>query len=54
LIEIDAIGAGQVSVVAGAGVTIRTPSSLSLRAQYSSLVLRNRATDDWIVAGDMT
>jgi hypothetical protein len=53
-IGIDQIGAGQVSIVAGAGVTIHTASSLTTRAQYSSATLRMRATDDWIVAGDLT
>lgn len=54
VIELCQYGAGQLTVVAGAGVTLRNPSSLTSRAQYSSLSLRKRATDEWIVGGDVT
>lgn len=54
MIEIAQYGAGQVTIVAGAGVTLRTPSSLTTRAQYSTVSLRKRATDEWIVSGDLT
>lgn len=54
VIEICQFGAGQVTIVAGAGVTIRTPSSLTTRAQYSTVSLRKRATDEWVVSGDVT
>jgi hypothetical protein len=47
-------GTGGVTVAQGAGVTIRTPSTLVLRAQYSTVMLRKRATDEWILAGDTT
>lgn len=53
-ITICQMGAGQVTIVAGAGVTLRTPSSLTARAQYSTLQVRKRATDEWVVSGDMT
>ena len=54
VIEIFQYGAGQVTIAAGAGVTLRTPSSLTTRVQYSTLGLRQRATDEWVVSGDMT
>lgn len=54
LIDIVQIGAGQVTVVAGGGVTIVTPGSLVLRAQYSTVQLRKRSTNAWILAGDTT
>lgn len=54
VVEIAQIGAGQVTIAAGAGVTLRTSSSLTTRAQYSALSIRQRATDDWILSGDMT
>jgi hypothetical protein len=54
VIEVHQYGTGQVTLVAGAGVTLRTPSSLTTRAQYSTLSLRLRATNEWIVGGDMT
>lgn len=53
VIEVVQTGAGQVSIVAGAGVTINNASSLSSRAQWSSLGLRKRATDTWLLTGDM-
>ena len=54
LLELHQYAAGQISVAAGAGVTLRTPSSLTTRAQYSSLSLRKRGVDEWIVGGDLT
>lgn len=47
-------GAGQVTIVAGAGVTIRSASSLTTRAQYSVFSLRKRGTDEWVLSGDLT
>lgn len=53
VIEVAQLGTGQVTLVAGEGVTLQTPSSLLARAQFSSLSLRKRATDTWLVTGDM-
>lgn len=47
-------GAGQLTIVAGTGVTIRTSSSLTSRAQYSTLWARYRGSDEWIVGGELT
>lgn len=47
-------GAGQITIAAGAGVTIRTASSLTSRAQYSTIGVRKRATDEWVAFGDLT
>lgn len=47
-------GAGQLTIAPGAGVTLRTASSLTTRAQYSSGALHKRATDEWVVTGDLT
>ena len=48
-------GAGQVSVAAGAGVTIRSSGSkLKLTGQYSGATLLKRATDEWYLIGDIT
>lgn len=44
--------AGQITV-AGAGVTIDTPSSLKTRQQWSEISLRKRATNEWVVGGDL-
>ena len=47
-------GRGQVAVTPAAGVTIRTASSLTSRAQFSELSLRKRGTNEWVVSGDLT
>lgn len=52
VIEILQVGAGQVTVVAGSGVTINCPSTLKTRAQWSTLAIRKRATDTWVLSGD--
>lgn len=54
VIEVMQYGAGQTTITAGAGVTIRTASSLTTRAQYSTVSLRKTATDEWVAAGDLT
>jgi uncharacterized membrane protein (DUF441 family) len=54
VIEVFQYGSGQVTIAAGAGVALRTASTLTARAQYSSISLRKRATDEWVVAGDLT
>ena len=54
VVELLQFGAGQITVVAGAGVTLRTAASLTSRAQYSTLSLRKRATDEWVLSGDVT
>jgi hypothetical protein len=53
-IEVTQLGAGQVTIVAGTGTTLRSASGLKLRAQYSSASLRKRATNEWVVSGDLT
>jgi len=42
VIEFFQLGAGQLSVAAGTGVTIRTSASLTARAQYATLSVRKR------------
>jgi len=58
-IDILQTGAGQVSIVGTAGVTINatpqgTANTAKLRAQWSSATLFKRATDTWVVLGDLT
>lgn len=54
-VEICRIGAGLVVITFAGGVTLRTPNSMvSLRVQNSSIVLRKRAANDWVGAGDLT
>jgi hypothetical protein len=52
-IRILQTGAGQTTVAAGAGVTINSTPGLKLRAQWSSATLIKRATDTWVLIGDL-
>jgi len=53
VLEVAQYGAGQTTIAQGSGVTIRTPSTLILRARYSSVALRKRGTDEWVLSGDV-
>jgi hypothetical protein len=53
VIEICQVGAGQTTVVAGSGVDVRSPETLVLAGQWSTVSLRKRATDEWVLAGDV-
>ena len=53
-IEVTQYGAGKTTIAAGVGVTLRSRSSyLGLYSQYSGASLYKRATDEWIVIGDL-
>lgn len=52
--EVFQYGAGQTTIVAGGGVTIRTPIGLKLAGQYATASLRKRATDEWVLSGDIS
>jgi hypothetical protein len=53
VIDLAQIGAGRVTVAQGSGVTINATPGLKLRAQYSGATLRKRATDTWLLFGDL-
>lgn len=46
-------GAGQTTIVAGAGVTVNGTPGLKLRAQWSYATLIERAENTWVVIGDL-
>lgn len=47
-------GAGLTTVVAGSGVTIRSRGGvLNMAGQYAEAVLTKRATDEWVLSGDI-
>lgn len=48
-------GAGQLTIAAGVGVSVHRPvgKTLSAAAQFSTLYLRKRDTDDWVLSGDL-
>lgn len=54
-IDISQYGAGQTTVVATGGVTVRSAAgALKLAAQYSGATLVKIATDEWYLFGDIT
>ena len=53
VVEVCQVGAGQTTIVAGSGVTIHTPETLVLSGQWSTVSLRKRGTDLWVLAGDV-
>lgn len=52
-IDLSQDGAGQTTIVAGTGVTIRTPETLKLRKQWAKATLIKRATDTWDLEGNL-
>jgi len=53
-IDLLQVGTGQITVAGAAGVTLNGTPGLKLRSQYSSATLFKRATDTWIIMGDLT
>lgn len=47
-------GSGQVTIAGAGGVTVNATPGLKLRAQWSSATLFKRATDTWVVYGDLS
>lgn len=54
-VQIRQFGTGQVTIVAGSGaVTLRSPAgAVKTCQQYVTVVAHQRATDDWVLAGDL-
>ncbi len=52
-VQVAGLGAGEVTMAAGSGVTVRSTPGLKLRAQYSSVTCIKIATDEWILVGDL-
>jgi hypothetical protein len=53
-IDIIQTGTGQVTIANAAGVTVNATPGLKLRTQWSSATLLKRATNTWLVYGDLT
>jgi len=47
-------GAGQVTIVAGTNVSVRTPETLTFNEQYGTVTLIQVFANDWVIAGRMT
>lgn len=55
MINVIQIGAGQTTLVAGSGVTINSKGgNLKITGQYSGVSLYKRASDTWVVVGDLS
>ncbi len=54
MVEVVQVGVGQVTFVADSGVTLLTPSTLTTRARYSTVRLRMRTSNNWVLDGDLT
>lgn len=53
-IDLAQIGAGQVTVAPGSGVTVNATPGLKFRARYAGATLRKTGTDTWLMFGDLT
>lgn len=54
VVEIAQLGAGQLTITAGAGVTLRSSGAkLKTTGQYSAASIRKIATNEWLVTGDL-
>jgi Protein of unknown function (DUF2793) len=54
VVTIRQVGAGITTIVAGAGVTINSPSTLAIARQNGTVQLVQVATDTWDLMGDVT
>ena len=54
VIEVFQYGVGQITIAAGAGVTLRSDGAkVKTAAQYATIGLRQRAVDEWVLSGDL-
>lgn len=52
-VDLSQDGAGQMTIVADSGVTIRTPETLKIRKQWGKATLIKRATNTWDLEGNL-
>ncbi|MCK9532233.1 MAG: hypothetical protein M0R77_16985, partial [Gammaproteobacteria bacterium] len=53
-ISVIQVGAGQVSISPGSGVTVNYPESLAIRKQFGAVTLTKVGTNEWDLIGDTT
>lgn len=54
VVGVEQLGAGTVTITAGAGVTLRSRGNLlALAGQYAAASLRKIGGDEWLAAGDL-
>lgn len=51
IVEVCQVGAGTVTVAAGSGVTVRQAGALA--GQWATVSLRKRATNEWVLTGEL-
>lgn len=54
VIQIYQAGAGQVTISAAGGVTLRQPNGNKTAQQYSACAIRKVGTDEWVALGDLS
>jgi hypothetical protein len=52
-ITVEQTGAGLLTLAAGAGVTINTPTTLKLNGQFTVAMLIKLGTDEWTLVGNL-
>lgn len=52
-IDVLQVGSGQITIAGDTGVTVNATPGLKLRTQWSSATLFKRATNSWVVYGDL-
>ena len=53
-IQVLQTGAGKTRILAGGGVTVNATPGVYMRAQWSGVTLLKRASDTWVVMGDLS
>lgn len=53
-IPLTQLGAGQLSIAAAGGVTLRAPLGLKIARQYGRGLLEKIGTNEWVLSGDLT
>jgi hypothetical protein len=54
VVDIVQYGAGQTTIAAGSGVTVRSAAGLKIAAQYGGVSAYKRGTNEWVVVGRTT
>jgi hypothetical protein len=53
-LDVIQTGTGQITIAGAGGVTVNATPGLKLRTQWSSATLLKRASNTWLVFGDLT
>lgn len=53
-IQVLQVGTGKTRILAGGGVTVNGTPGVYMRAQWSGVTLLKRASDTWVVMGDLS